>query len=225
MAQASRREASEIDRVVEALRDPTRRRILLDLHAQPGPQTVDEVASSAGIHRTVAFAHLERLAAAGFLEVDRRRGLRGKPAKLYRAAGGPLRVSYPQRRFGTLAALLGIAIDELGEEGRAAARRAGEAFGAEQSRMETATSDRRGALEALAFLGADYHLVGEAHVTARNCVFKEACDSSHAAVCQLHAGILEGAFRRAGLELRVVPAGLEGPSGCGFELRPVLGDC
>src|SRR5215831_12698865 len=78
----------ELEQTMAALRDPTRRRILLGFYDNSVDRTIDDVAAGAGVHRTVAFQHLERLAALGYLTTDQRRGLRGKPAKVYRLAAG-----------------------------------------------------------------------------------------------------------------------------------------
>jgi predicted ArsR family transcriptional regulator len=84
-----------MDRALGALRDFTRRDILLRFYAERKARSVDEVARASGIHRSVAFDHLERLVALGYLEVERRRGLPGKPAKIYRLTGGPSKGSGP----------------------------------------------------------------------------------------------------------------------------------
>jgi predicted ArsR family transcriptional regulator len=51
--------------LLRALADSTRRRILTSLQGRTEAVTVDEVAAAQGIHRTVAFEHLELLARLG----------------------------------------------------------------------------------------------------------------------------------------------------------------
>src|SRR6202158_3015055 len=99
-------EANEIDRAISALQDRTRRRILLDFYVHQPEWTVDDAATAAGVHRTVAHGHLERLVALGYLAVGQRRGKSGKPANLYRLAGQQIDFSYPVRRFARLGGLL-----------------------------------------------------------------------------------------------------------------------
>src|ERR1700687_1499994 len=99
-------EPSEIDSAISALQDRTRRRILFDFYLHQPEWTVDDAAKAAGVHRTVAHAHLERLVALGYLAVGQRRGKSGKPANLYRLAGQQIDFSYPVRRFARLARLL-----------------------------------------------------------------------------------------------------------------------
>ncbi len=188
-----------MERLAEAVGERTRRRILLAFYDEPAPRTVDEVASGAGVHRTVAFNHLERLVALGYLVSDLRRGLPGKPAKLYRAEGR-LEITHPQRRFAELAPLLAGALEELGAAGPAAAREAGRRFG--------------GGLESIDELGADYVVEGDM-ITANNCVFREACDRAREVVCSLHAGLLEVALQHPHVE----PAGPLGTSGCRFLIK------
>jgi len=154
------------------------------------------VAASAGVHRTVAFTHLERLAGLGLLATDLRRGLPGKPAKLYRAAGR-LDFSHPRRRFDELAPALAKALAGLGVRGRTAAREAGRRLGSQ--------------LTCLDDLGADYVQEGGV-ITARTCVFREACDEARDVVCSLHAGMLETAAHHPHVE----PAGPLGSTGCRF---------
>src|SRR5947207_11475356 len=61
--------AGDMERALGALRDFTRRDILLRFYADRKPRSVDDVARESGVHRSVAFEHLERLVALGYLEV------------------------------------------------------------------------------------------------------------------------------------------------------------
>src|ERR1700680_3740902 len=98
-------DVSAIDRAISALQDPTRRQILLDFYVYQPEWTVDDAAKAAGVHRTVAHGHLERLVALGFLAVGQRRGKSGKPANLYRLTGQQIEFRYPVRRFARPAGL------------------------------------------------------------------------------------------------------------------------
>jgi len=151
------------------------------------------------VHRTVAFNHLERLVGLGLLVTDLRRGLPGKPAKLYRAAGR-FDFSHPRRRFAELAPELARALAGLGARGQAAAREAGRRLGAQ--------------IECLDDLGAGYAREGRV-ITAHNCVFREACDEARDVVCTLHAGMLETALSHRCIE----PAGPLGSGGCRFVIE------
>ena len=176
---------------------------------------MDEVASAVGVHRTVAHSHLERLVALGYLASGQRRGKFGKPAKLYRLAGPQIDLSYPVRRFARLASLLANTLQQRGQEGIREAREAGRRYGATfaTSRAETPQT----ALRQLAPLGADY-TVTDHEVLARNCIFREACAVAQAVVCELHAGLLEGAFQQAGLALRTDAVLNYEEQGCRYRL-------
>jgi predicted ArsR family transcriptional regulator len=115
--------------------DPELRSALLFARGRADAFTADDAAEELDVHRNVARARLDRLAAAGFLEIsfERRTGRTGpgagRPAKVYTVAPEVEGLEFPARR---LAGLVGHLIDELPEPGRdRALRRAGEDFGRE----------------------------------------------------------------------------------------------
>ena len=189
---------AEIDRTISALQDPTRRRILLDFYVHQPEWTTADVAAAVGVHRTVAHAHLERLVALGYLISSQRRGAAGKPAKLYRLSERQIELSYPIRRFARLASLLAQALRES-PDGMTAAREAGRRHGA--SMVTKPARSPESVLRELVPLGAEY-VMSDGDVVARNCIFRQACEQAQDIVCELHAGILEGALRKAGLDVR-----------------------
>ncbi|HEX9099946.1 MAG TPA: hypothetical protein VF956_10720 [Candidatus Dormibacteraeota bacterium] len=209
-------EESEIDRAISALQDRTRRRILLDFYVHQLERTVDDAAKAAGVHRTVAHAHLERLVALGYLVVGQRRGKSGKPANLYRLAGRQIDITYPVRRFERLAGLLAEGLQTRGQEGIEAAREAGRRYGA--SLVNKSADSPQSVLRDLAPLGADYVLVDGDQVLARNCIFRQACAQAGAVVCELHAGLLEGAFQQAGLAVRTEAFRNYAERGCAYRV-------
>src|SRR3982074_2943946 len=121
--------ASDMERALGALRDFTRRDILLRFYADRKPRGVEELAREAGVHRSVAFEHLERLVSLGYLESERRRGFPGKPAKIYRLTAGPVQISHPMRRYDVLAEALAREFQRMGDGGTKAIRQAGGAPG------------------------------------------------------------------------------------------------
>jgi predicted ArsR family transcriptional regulator len=199
--------------LVRALADPTRRGILGWIEERAEPATVDEVASARGIHRTVAFEHLELLATLGLLVRDSRAGLRGRPARTYRAAGEAAEISYPPRQHRLLAALLAGAIASGMEP-----RRAGEAYG---RRLAGGSGSEAEAISRLDALGARYDVAGN-QIRSRNCVFREACDSAREVVCGVQAGLLQGALAAAGVDREVTPRGPDSRGGCRFETGPEI---
>ena len=208
-------EVSEIDRAISALQDRTRRRILLDFYVHQPEWTVDDAAKAAGVHRTVAHGHLERLVALGYLAVGQRRGKSGKPANLYRLAGQQIDFSFPVRRFARLAGLLAEGLQTRGQEGIEAAREAGRRYGA--SLVNKPADSPESVLRELAPLGADY-VIADGQVLARNCIFREACAVAGAVVCELHAGLIEGAFRQGGLAVRTEALRNYAERGCAYRV-------
>jgi predicted ArsR family transcriptional regulator len=117
---------------LEAVGDPDVRAAFLFARASDRAVTADDLAASSGIHRNVARARLERLAAAGLLETgyERRTGRTGpgsgRPAKTYAVVPELNAIQFPERHYEDL---LGLIIDGLPERGRARRLRAtGAAF-------------------------------------------------------------------------------------------------
>jgi predicted ArsR family transcriptional regulator len=209
-------EVGEIDRAISALQDRTRRRILLEFYVRQPEWTVDDTAKAAGVHRTVAHGHLEHLVALGYLAVGQRRGKSGKPANLYRLAGQQIEFSYPVRRFARLAGLLAEGLETRGQEGIDAAREAGRRYGA--SLVNKPADSPQAALRELAPLGSDYIIADGDQVLARNCIFRQACVVAPDVVCELHAGLLEGALQQAGLGVRAEALRNYAERGCAYRL-------
>jgi predicted ArsR family transcriptional regulator len=164
--------------------------------------TVDEVAAQQGIHRTVAFGHLEALAAAGLVSRRKLVGARGRPAHVYQYANVSVELTYPPQRNRLLAELLASTL-ALSPSGVEEAHEVGREFGA--------------GVPDLLRLGSDYE-IDDQSVHARTCIFEEACATAREVVCGLHAGIVEGALVARGRACRVRPEGPDGTGGCRFEL-------
>jgi predicted ArsR family transcriptional regulator len=193
---------------LQALADPTRRRILTSLQRRTEAVTVDELSAEHGIHRSVAFEHLELLARLGLLVRGSRTGFRGRPASTYRAAREAVEVSYPPRQHRLLAGLLAGAI-----RGGIEPMRAGEDYGRLLAAGSGSEAEAIGRLEVL---GVRYEMIGS-RIQASNCVFREACDSAREVVCGVQAGLLKGALAAAGVDRDVTPKGPDASGGCGFE--------
>jgi predicted ArsR family transcriptional regulator len=136
---------------LEAVGDPDVRAAFLFARGSERPVTADDLAASAGIHRNVARARLERLAAAGLLQIgyERRTGRTGpgsgRPAKTYAVVPELNAIQFPERHYEEL---LGLIIDALPERGRARRlRETGAAFAdelADEVGLEAAPSLRAG---------------------------------------------------------------------------------
>ena len=205
--------APDMERALGALKDFTRRDILLRFYADRQPRSVDEVASATGIHRSVAFDHLERLVGLGYLEAERRRGLPGKPAKIYRLTAGPLQISHPMRRYDIVAEALARSFDEMGEVGKRAITQIGRALGRDLAVPQPASLGA--ALEPLVEMGAEYEDAHEGHVggvACVNCLFAEVCRRAPS-LCLFHAGLIEGLTGAS-----VESLGFRDPAGCAYQL-------
>jgi len=207
---------SDMDRALGALKDFTRRDILLRFYADRRPRSVDDVARDAGIHRSVAFEHLERLAALGYLEVAHRRGLPGKPAKIYKLTGGPVQISHPMRRYDIVAESLARAFEGLGDVGSHAVRRAGRAFGLELA--QAGATSVEAALEPIIEMGAEYEIRKGGIVECTNCLFAEVCRRAPV-ICRFHAGVIEGLLEPTAVRAGTSALGFRDPYGCAFALH------
>ncbi|HET7137973.1 MAG TPA: hypothetical protein VFI04_06430 [Gaiellaceae bacterium] len=136
---------------LEAVGDPDVRAAFLFARSSDHAVTADDLSESAGIHRNVARARLERLAAAGLLEIgyERRTGRTGpgsgRPAKTYAVVPELNAIQFPDRHYEDL---FGLIIDALPERGRARRlRETGAAFAdelADEVGLEAAPSLRAG---------------------------------------------------------------------------------
>lgn len=199
------------DRMVVALQDPTRREILLSFYADPGPRTVAEVTSTARVHRSVVYAHLEKLLSLGYLDSGRQGGRPGKPAKTYRLASNPRGAPPPGRNLFILSLVLSRALQSLGAAGVSEARESALAAGAGLTDLPVAPEH---ALDALRHLGERFVSRGHHELVVERCVFREVCATSSKVVSAAHSGLIEGVLRGAGVETEVTPrtCGLDGCS-------------
>lgn len=203
----------DMERALGALRDFTRRDILLRFYADHKPRSVEDVSREVGIHRSVAFDHLERLVALGYLEVGHRRGLPGKPAKIYKLVGGPVQISHPMRRYDLVAESLANAFDDLGDIGSHAVRRAGRLYG--QSIAVPDARSRMAAVEPILEMGAEYDFGKGDIIQCTNCLFAEVCRRAPV-ICRFHAGVLEGLLQDVEPHSSIKVLGFRDPYGCAY---------
>lgn len=184
---------------LSALADPVRRQLYEYVAGQDGPVRRDDAADAAGISRTLAAYHLDRLASAGLLATsyarpDGQAGPgSGRPAKLYRRARGEVSVTVPPRDYGLLAELLAGAVsgDESGKARSAlmtAAENEGRKAGEEGPDLPAALR-RRGYEPAVTDDGA---------VDLRNCPFHQLAQRHTDLVCGLNHALLRGLLAGSG---------------------------
>ncbi|MBP2703691.1 helix-turn-helix domain-containing protein [Microbispora sp. RL4-1S] len=182
---------------MSALADPVRRRLYRFVAGRGRDVGRNEAAEAAGIQRTLAAFHLDKLVEAGLLEAGfRRLGDRtgpgsGRPAKVYRRAAGELSVSLPPRDYGTLAFVLAEVVDLLGddEQVEAAARRVG--------RRSAAEDPGAGLKEALEARGYEPYDEGS-RIRLRNCPFHTLAESHPRLVCSVNLAMCEGLLEARG---------------------------
>ncbi|MEU2508544.1 transcriptional regulator [Streptomyces sp. NPDC007863] len=200
---------------IAALQDPVRRRLYEYVVAQGRDVGRNEAAEAAGVARTLAAHHLDRLTEAGLLESGSRRLTgrsgpgAGRPAKVYRRAPGERSVSLPARDYRTAAELLAEAAELAGLDAGlcAAARRRGESLreatgpcGSLEEAMELlAARGYEPHLEAVEAADAAGAVEASADATAaatvirmRNCPFHAVAERFPPLVCGMNLALLEG---------------------------------
>ncbi|MFD0367521.1 helix-turn-helix transcriptional regulator [Streptomyces sp. NPDC059071] len=199
---------------IAALQDPVRRRLYEYVAAQGREVGRNEAAEAAGVARTLAAHHLDKLTEAGLLESGSRRLTgrsgpgAGRPAKVYTRAAGERSVSLPARDYRTAAELLAEAAEQAGLDAAlcAAARRRGEALRGPAAPC----GDLGEAMEILAARGYEPHLEDPAEdcgedgagtatgaaatpvVRMRNCPFHAVAERFPPLVCGMNLALLEG---------------------------------
>ncbi|MER6066188.1 transcriptional regulator [Streptomyces sp. NPDC001792] len=219
---------------IAVLQDPVRRRLYEYVVTQGREVGRNEAAEAAGVARTLAAHHLDRLAEAGLLETGSRRLTgrsgpgAGRPAKVYTRARTERAVSLPARDYRTAAELLAEAAEEAGLDAGlcAAARRRGEALRGSAAPC----GGLEEVMEMLAARGYEPYLEGgedaedvraEADgaapgaagrvVRMRNCPFHAVAERFPPLVCGMNLALLEGLL------------GQDGPVGARMDPRP--GEC
>jgi predicted ArsR family transcriptional regulator len=201
---------------LSSLGDATRRRIYDVVAAAPAALTRDEVASEAGIGRTLAAYHLDRLAAEGLLTVARERRTgrsgpgAGRPAKVYARSQQEVTVSVPPRDYHVAARLLAdaAAADASGRTRRALADAAaglGRELAVEGGDLDAMLRER----------GYEPYEDEPGVRRLRNCPFHAVAQRQPEVVCEMNLALLA-----ALVEGRDVTASLEpGPGRCCVALR------
>ncbi len=214
---------------IAVLQDPVRRRLYEYVVAQGREVGRNEAAEAAGVARTLAAHHLDKLTQAGLLDSGSRRLTgrsgpgAGRPAKVYTRACVERSVSLPARDYRTAAELLAEAADQAGLDAVlcASARRRGEALRGSAAPCGGLAE----AMEVLAARGYEPHLEGgeggqgaedaeraaEPAVRMRNCPFHAVAERFPPLVCGMNLALLEGLL------------GADGPVRARMDARP--GEC
>ncbi|MCP9977069.1 helix-turn-helix transcriptional regulator [Actinomadura madurae] len=195
---------------IALLQDPLRRRLYEFVAAQGREVGRNEAAEAAGVARTLAAFHLDKLVDAGLLEAGSRRLTgrsgpgAGRPAKVYRRSAVERDVSVPARDYRTAAGLLAEAAEAAGldMELQDAARRRGGLCGAGGGPC----GDLDDVAEVLA--GRGYEPVrdeGGAVLRMRNCPFHAVAEQFPPLVCGMNLALLEGLVEGSRVRVRMDP--------------------
>ncbi|KAF2782256.1 helix-turn-helix domain-containing protein [Streptomyces sp. OM5714] len=182
---------------LSSLDDAVRRRLYDYVRTRDEPVAREEAAGAAGISRTLAAYHLDKLADAGLLATSYARPAgrggpgAGRPAKRYARTDEELSVSVPPRDYGLLAGVLAeaVAADDSGtvrEAVAAAAHAAGRSAGGEDL-----TSALRGC-------GYEPATTTEGGVDLRNCPFHRLAREHTELVCWLNLHLVRGLLEAGG---------------------------
>ncbi|MEV4008555.1 helix-turn-helix domain-containing protein [Actinomadura sp. NPDC049753] len=195
---------------IALLQDPVRRRLYEFVAAQGREVGRGEAAEAAGVARTLAAFHLDKLVDAGLLEAGSRRLTgrsgpgAGRPAKVYRRSAAERDVSLPARDYRTAAGLLAEAAETAGldMELQDAARRKGRALRGRGASF--------GGLDDLAAVLADrgYEPVMDddgAVLRMRNCPFHAVAEQFPPLVCGMNLALLEGLVEGSLVRVRMDP--------------------
>jgi predicted ArsR family transcriptional regulator len=214
---------------IALLNDPVRRSLYQFVAHNGGPVSRDQAAEAAGVQRTLAAFHLDKLADEGLLDVEFKRlsgrtgpGA-GRPAKLYRRSDREIEVSLPPREYDLAAHLLAAAIDgAAGRRGdvRASLQRVAEEFGREvgveverRAGARASASRRKDAVvEVLREHGFEPRVVGEDLVLG-NCPFHSLAQQFRDLVCGMNLHLMEGLRSSVGLNSGVLDPRLEPEDG------------
>jgi predicted ArsR family transcriptional regulator len=190
----------DLDRL-SVLSDPVRGRLFEHVRHSAAPVGREDAAAAAGISRSLAAYHLDKLVEHGLLAAtySRPEGRggpgAGRPAKVYSPADDEVSVSVPARDYELVARLLAAAAEsDAGGGARAALRdvagRAGAAL------AEHAADDSL--LELLARGGYEPYEDGEGVIRLRNCPFHRLAAEHRELVCGMNEAYLAGVVAGAG---------------------------
>ena len=192
--------------IVPARSERRRSRILEVLLEADEPLELAGLAERLGAHPNTLRTHLRALVDAGLVVKEARRGARGRPRIVYRAAPGADRAGRADE-YRKLAKLLATAIAS-GEEPSERARETGERWGRQlvEERPPVALDEEEGLAQLDSLLGRlgfepelEREEDGRVRVLMRRCPFRDVAAEFREVVCPLHLGIIQGALAQLGL--------------------------
>ena len=201
-----------------SLGDPTRRALYEYVSRQADPTGRDEAAAAAGVGRTLAAYHLDRMVEDGLLEVSfaRRSGRTGpgagRPAKLYRRAAREFNITLPPRDYELAARIFADAVEiEPSGRAKAALETSAQGFGREVAAEVERRAAGRSEAKRVAVLeqvlterGYEPFHDEDGVIRLRNCPFDRLADAHRQTVCGMNLALLEQAAASPKSTLRAV---------------------
>jgi predicted ArsR family transcriptional regulator len=183
-------------RAIGRLADPVRRRLYDIVSSRSQPTSREAAAEAAGIRRSLAAYHLDKLVAEGLLETSYARiGERtgpgaGRPAKLYRRSDREFSASMPPRDYERAALLLAAALDR---EPTGAARTAlvDGAYRVGRESVDPSGDDADPLVNALAATGYEPVCIG-GDIRLRNCPFHHLAAEHRDLICGMNVSLVQG---------------------------------
>ncbi|UBU09581.1 helix-turn-helix transcriptional regulator [Nonomuraea gerenzanensis] len=178
------------------LHDPVRRSLYDVVASRGGDVGRGEAAEAAGVSRTLAGHHLDKLVEAGLLESGFRAQEKkgpgsGRPAKVYRRARGERSVSLPPRDYATLASVLAGVVETLGAEEQA--EQVARGAGARIARAHPGEPVER----VLGERGYEPYAEG-GKLRLRNCPFHVLAEEQPLLVCSMNLALCQGLLEGLG---------------------------
>lgn len=206
---------------VGALNEPARRTLYEYVVGQPDPVSREQAAEAVAMPVHSVKFHLDKLVAAGLLEVEYRRlsgrtgpGA-GRPSKLYRRSSLELSVSLPPRSYDLASQVLAAAIERAAREGvpvgdavLAVAREEGHRLSLDPAGDDVAAGERddlERVATVLAGHGYEPRVVDET-VCLTNCPFDRLAAEHTELVCGMNLSLIDGLLD--GLEIGSLAAQL-----------------
>ena len=203
---------------VGVLAEPARRRLYEYVAGEAGPVSREQASEACSIPVHSVKFHLDKLAAAGLLEVDYRRVSgrtgpgAGRPAKLYRRSDREVSLSVPPRRYDLVGEVLAAGVDRAVRTGETVstavadvARTVGREIGTAADVVEGRELERTGAV--LADHGYEPREV-DAELCLTNCPFDRLAADHTELVCGINLALVDGVLDGLStetLEARLAP--------------------
>ncbi len=186
---------------VGVLAEPARRTLYRFVVRQPSPVSREQAAEALGIPVHSVKFHLDKLVAAGLLEVEFRRLTgrtgpgAGRPAKLYRRSAREVALSVPPRRYVLAGAVLAEAVDRSVRDAvpvAEAVRRVAGEVGRQLAEAEDAAGDDMARTsEVLGRHGYEPRIVDD-ELCLANCPFDRLATDHTELVCGLNLALIDG---------------------------------